>query len=302
MWFITKIENAGCVFNCIRDGGKGGLILLWKIIRGEGIKKSQITAIEIEKISCDGRFQPRFEIDEASLDELVGSIKDVGVIQPILVRPQGECYELIAGERRLRASVKAGLKEIPAVVRELSDAEAAEVALVENMQRRNLHYFEEAEGFARLIAEFHLTQTDVARKMGLSQSAVANKLRLLRLHSDVRAKIIKQKLSERHARALLELPERESQLRLLDLALKKEINVIEWERMIKRKKTQNISREIIKGHKQRLKPIVKDMKIFINSLEKGVETLRAAGLDVQLQHQKIGDSLRIVIEIGESNG
>lgn len=275
---------------------------MWRIIRGEGIKKGDITAIEIEKISCDGRFQPRFEIDEASLGELIGSIKDVGVIQPILVRPHGEGYELIAGERRLRASVKAGLKEIPAVVRELSDAEAVEVALVENMQRRNLHYFEEAEGFARLIAEFHLTQTDVARKMGLSQSAVANKLRLLRLHSDVRAKIIKQKLSERHARALLELPERESQLRLLDLALQKEINVIEWERMIKREKTHYISREIIKGRKQRLKPIVKDMKIFINSLEKGVETLRAAGLDVQLQHQKIGDSLRIVIEIGESNG
>jgi len=269
---------------------------VWRIIKDDA-KSQQVNAIAIDKIKYGTGFQPRFEIAEEDLESLVESIKEVGVLQPVLVRPRDGCYELIAGERRLRASIKAGLTEIPAVVREMSDAEAAEIALIENLQRRNLHFFEEAEGYARLIAEFHLTQTDVAQRMGLSQSAVANKLRLLRLTPDIREKIYRLKLSERHARALLELPDKEKQLRMLKLAEEKEPTVKEWEKLIKHENDQNISREIKLRRKQNIKPLVKDLRLFLNSLERGVETLRAAGLDVELHHQRQGGSLKIIIEV-----
>ncbi|HHW40179.1 MAG TPA: ParB/RepB/Spo0J family partition protein [Syntrophomonadaceae bacterium] len=272
---------------------------MWKIIK-EDEKSHQVHAIRIDKIKCGTGFQPRFEIRDEDIESLAESIKEVGVLQPVLVRPKGGYYELIAGERRLRASIKAGLSEIPAVVKEMSDIEAAEIALIENLQRRNLHFFEEANGFARLIAEFNLTQNDVAKRMGISQSAVANKLRLLRLPPDIREEIYRLKLSERHARALLELPDREKQLRLLKLAEEKEPTVSEWEKMIKREKDQNISREIKLSRKKNIKPLIKDLRLFLNSLERGVETLRAAGLDVELHHQRHGSSLKIIIEVVEN--
>ncbi len=269
---------------------------MWKIIK-DNVKNQQVNTIRIDKIKYGTGFQPRFEIREEDIESLVESIKEVGVLQPVLVRPRGGYYELIAGERRLRASIKAGLSEIPAVVREMSDVEAAEIALIENLQRRNLHFFEEADGYARLIAEFNLTQNEVARRMGISQSAVANKLRLLRLPPDIRDEIYRLKLSERHARALLELPDKEKQLRLLKLAEEKEPTVSEWEKMIKREKDQNISREIKSSRKKNIKPLIKDLRLFLNSLERGVETLRAAGLDVEMYHQRQGDSIKIIIEV-----
>lgn len=256
---------------------------------------------EIVRIPLDmikyGKFQPRFTIDEEELMDLVNSIKDVGVLQPVVVRPCEGFYELIAGERRVRASIMAGLKDIPAVVRNLSDVEAAEIALVENIQRRNLHFFEEAEGFQHLIEDFHLTQMEVAKKMGLSQSAIANKLRLLRLSPVVRQKLYDLKLSERHARALLDLEDSESQLRMLEFANRNNYRVGEWEELIRREKSKSISREIKKSRKQKIKPMIRDLRIFMNSLERGVRVLRSAGLNVQLSHEEVNGILRIVVEV-----
>lgn len=275
--------------------------MLNKLFKGR--EREQRTAIiPLHQIKY-GKFQPRFAIDNHELQELVESIKEVGVLQPIVVRPGNNCYELIAGERRVRASISAGLKEINAVICTLSDREAAEVALVENIQRRNLHFLEEAEGFQNLIEHFHLTQSEVAQKMGLSQSTIANKLRLLKLAPQVREKIYQLRLSERHARALLELGNIDSQMKALEYAENNDIKVREWETMIKLEKTQkgdkNISREIKKRRKQRVKPVVKDLRLFINSLEKGVRVLQNAGLDVQLLHQQHDDGIRIIIDVGE---
>ncbi len=268
---------------------------MWRITRGKDDPR-KVFYVPLNKIKF-GYFQPRFQIDEADLTDLIASIREAGVLQPVLVRPSGSYYELIAGERRVRASILAGLRQIPVVVRELNDAQATEVALIENIQRRSLHFFEEAEGYARLIKEFQLTQNEVAKKMGLSQSAVANKLRLLRLDPEIRARIYKLRLSERHARALLELPDKEKQEKILKLAYERNISVSEWEKLIKLEKDQNISREIKKRKKRKMKPFINDLRLFINSLERGVETLRAAGLEVRLHHQKKEDVLRITIEV-----
>ena len=181
-----------------------------------------------------------------------------------------------------------------------SDQEAAEVALIENIQRSNLHFLEEAEGFQNLIEHFHLTQTEVAKRMGLSQSAVANKLRLLKLDKRVRDKLYQLKLSERHARALLELESTDDQLQLLEKAEKEDIKVREWEEIIREKK-DNISREIKKSkkQKQKIKPMIKDLRLFINSLEKGIKVLQEAGFDVHLYHRQNEEGIRIIIEVLE---
>lgn len=277
--------------------------MLEKFFKGQASQR-RTAVIPINKIKY-GKFQPRFAIDDLQLQELVDSIKEVGVLQPVVVRPGDDCYELIAGERRVRAATMAGLKEINAVVCNLNDREAAEAALVENIQRRNLHFLEEAEGFQKLIDHFHLTQSEVARKMGLGQSTVANKLRLLKLEPQVRERIYQLKLSERHARALLELDNADSRMAALQYAEENEINVRDWETLIKTGNTQKddniISREIKKRKKrQKIKPVVKDLRLFINSLQKGVSVLQEAGFDVQLLHEQHDSGLRIIIEIADN--
>jgi ParB family chromosome partitioning protein len=272
--------------------------MLEKLFKSRELDR-QVIKIKLDKIKY-GKFQPRFIIDDHELEELVESIREVGVLQPVVVRPGGDYYELIAGERRVRASMLAGLQEISAVVCNLSDQEAEEVALIENIQRSNLHFLEEAEGFQNLIEHFHLTQTEVAKRMGLSQSAVANKLRLLKLDKRVRDKLYQLKLSERHARALLELESTDDQLQLLEKAEKEDIKVREWEEIIREKK-DNISREIKKSkkQKQKIKPMIKDLRLFINSLEKGIKVLQEAGFDVHLYHRQNEEGIRIIIEVLE---
>jgi len=273
---------------------------MWMFGKEEREKDRGLVELPIEKINY-GRFQPRFEVNEEELQALVESIKAVGVLQPILVRPRGEKYELIAGERRLRASIILGLQDIPALVRELSDNEATEVALIENLQRKNLHFFEEAEGYSKLVSEYQLTQQQVAQKMGLSQSTIANKLRLLNLDPGIRHRIYILKLGERHARALLELENKDDQDKLLKIAENNEFSVIEWEILIKREKERNISREINTSRKRRIKPLVKDLRLFINSLERAARTMRDSGMDVQIDQVRDGNKLKIVIEVDAKN-
>lgn len=267
---------------------------MWKHGK-ESDDTQQIIEIPVSSIR-PGRFQPRFAIKDEDLDELVASIQQVGLLQPVLVRPQGLIYELIAGERRLRACARAGIEQIPAVVRKLSDAEAAEAALIENLQRRSLHFFEEAEAYAKLIRDYDLTQNQVAQRVGLGQSTIANKLRLLGLEEDVRKRIYENGMTERHARALLDVKEHQLRLEALDEASGQEMSVKEWERFLRREKARIISREINMSRK-RMKPLIKDLRLFLNSLERGVETLRAAGMEVQFQQQRDGNRLRVEIEV-----
>jgi len=172
----------------------------------DGTDRESMHAIALDRIR-PGRFQPRSRMDDASLDELAESIKAQGLIQPILVRPiDGGRYEIIAGERRWRAAQRAGLKEMPALVREVADQAALALALIENIQREDLNPLEEAQGISRLIDEFGLTHEAAARAVGRSRSAVTNLLRLLHLAKPVQEHLLAARLDMGHARALLSLP------------------------------------------------------------------------------------------------
>ena len=160
-------------------------------------------------------FQPRVYFDPAQLEELSNSIRQYGVLQPVIVRLVDGKYQLVSGERRFRASMLAGKETIPALLRQLDDREVAEMALIENLQREDLNYFEEAEGYARLIQEFQITQEEVARKMGKSQPTIANKLRLLHISERVRREISVDVITERHVRSLLKLKNEEQQKQYL---------------------------------------------------------------------------------------
>lgn len=170
----------------------------------EGPKGASNFFVEVGRISANA-LQPRRAFDEAKLEELAASIRDRGVIQPLIVRRNGDGYELIAGERRLRAAMKAGLKEVPVVVREASDNDSLQLALIENLQREDLNAIEEAQAYRRLQEEFHLGQEEIAQKVGKSRPAVANSMRLLQLPEEVQRDLIEGKLSAGHARALLSL-------------------------------------------------------------------------------------------------
>ncbi len=194
--------------------------------------EENIKQIMIEDI-IPNRFQPRLTFDEEGLKELSDSIKQHGVIQPLVLRRLGNKYEIIAGERRYKASVMAGLKTVPAIISNIDDNKSAEIALVENIQRRNLTSIEEAKSYKNLLDRGYLTQKELAEKMGVSQSTIANKLRLLNLSEEVQKALLEEKISERHARSLLALSKEEQNewlkkiiskrmtVRQLDLELKK---------------------------------------------------------------------------------
>lgn len=187
------------------------------------------------------RFQPRQVFDEKALKELAVSIKEHGVIQPIIVRNIGNKYEIIAGERRYKASALAGLTKIPAIVRNLDDKESSKVALLENLQRKNLNPIEEARTYQKILELDQMTQEELAKTMGKSQSAVANKLRLLSLSDDVQDALLKEKISERHARALLAVDNQEKQKQLLNKIIANKMTVRELEDEINPKPKEKIA-------------------------------------------------------------
>ncbi len=191
-----------------------------------------VTEIAVEAIALNPH-QPRQAFDQGRLDELAASIKEHGLIQPVVVRPVGNAYELVVGERRLRAARLAGLKKVPAVVKDVTPQEMAVLALIENLQREDLNVIEEARGYRRLAEEFKFTQSEVGRLVGKSQSTIANKLRLLKLGDAVQARILAAGVSERHARALLELPDEAAQMRMLEEVIGRGLSVRDTEERVR---------------------------------------------------------------------
>ncbi len=191
-----------------------------------------VLQLPIEDI-IPNRFQPRLAFDDASLNELSASIKEHGVIQPIIVRRLNDKYEIVAGERRYRASKLAGLISVPAIITEMNDNKSAEVAIVENVQRKDLTAIEEAKSYKVLLDQNFMSQEDLARKMGLSQSSISNKLRLLTLHEDVQDAILNERISERHARSLLKLKNPEEQKNILKRIIESRLTVKQLEEEIK---------------------------------------------------------------------
>lgn len=220
-------------------------------------------------------YQPRRHFDITGLEELAASIKQVGVITPISVRRAPGGYELICGERRLRAAKLAGLTEIPAIVMDLSDKESAIVAITENLQRRDLSFFEEAESIQNLI-EFHgITQEAVAEKLGKSQAAIANKLRLLKLPESVRRVVTEGGLHERHARALLRLPNEAMQLAAAKRAADFQLNVAATERMVQKMLEEEPQKRMFRRD---LTVFEKKTRLFKNTVIKTLEMLKKGGI------------------------
>ena len=206
-------------------------------------QQPQIQSLPIEQIKTSPNQSRRYLYD-TSLDSLVKSIREVGVLQPITVRKMGEAqYELVCGERRLRAARLAGQTTIPAILRSANDGKSALLALTENLQRQDLHFLEEAAGIQSLIQEYGLTQEEAARKLGKSQSAISNKLRLLRLSEPVKKMILTHHLTERHARALLRIPQEQQMLEVVHRVVVEELNV---------KKNRRIG---IPGHGRPTRPV-----------------------------------------------
>jgi ParB family chromosome partitioning protein len=250
-------------------------------------------------------FQPRKSFDPDQLASLSKSILEMGVLQPIVVRRKEDHFEIVAGERRYRASVNAGLSTIPSLVREFSDVEMAAMSLVENLQRADLNYFEEAEAYQKLISEFSLTQEEVAKRVGKSQSTVANKLRILKIAPEVRKNIMVDILTERHVRALLKLRDVPMQLRALKLIYENDMNVqqseilisdmIESEEMVLR--PDDPLTKVPKEKRRKIIRVIKDIRIYLNSIKAAVQSIEEAGIQVKMSEKNFEDYVEVKIQI-----
>lgn len=240
--------------------------------------ENKISDIPIIKIRPN-KAQPRKVFNESELSALAQSIFENGILQPLTVRKVSSAeYELIAGERRLRASVLAGLQKVPCIVIKCSDKESAVYALLENLQRCDLGMFEEARGVSRLIRRYGLTQQEAASKLGKTQSTIANKLRLLRLTYEEQEWIENAGLSERHARALLRLTDENTRREALSKVISESLNVMQTENLVNLMLTVNPKQEKKQGVN---KVVVKDVRIFVNTINKAIDTMKLAGIDAQ---------------------
>lgn len=237
--------------------------------------------------------QPRHSFDEEGLAELAASIRSCGILQPLTVRRAGEGYELVAGERRLRAARIAGLREVPCLVAQVGEEDSALLALMENLQRRDLDCWEEAQAIARLISRYGLSQEEAARRLGRAQPTVANKLRLLRLPEDVRALLRENGLTERHARALLRLEDEGERLAAIRHISKRQLNVAQTEQYIERRLAELRSTPPA----GRRTFILKDVRLFLNSLDRGLRLIREAGVGAESRREETEDDILLTIRI-----
>ena len=238
--------------------------------------------------------QPRVRFDYNELEGLACSIRANGILQPINVRAlDGGKYELISGERRLRAARMVGMVKIPAIVMNVSDEQSALFAIIENVQRQNLDFFEEAVAIDRLMTVHGLSQEEISKKLGKAQSTLSNKLRLLRLPEDMRDKIAYASLTERHARALLTLPDNSTRGKVLDIIIERHLNVAETERLI-----SDIHRRR-KAPKKTHTKVYKDMRIFLNTLNHAVNAIRKAGIEADTAKSETDEYFEYVIRISK---
>ena len=307
------------------------------------LSSDRIHHIQVRDI-IPNRAQPRSAFNQNAIARLADSIRRYGILQPLTVRkillprPQGTdlppalAYELVAGERRLRAAKLAELEEVPCIVINTDDATSAELAIVENLLRENLNMFEQAEAFDRLIREFHLTQEEAARRVSMSQSAVANKLRILRLLPEERQKIIEAGLSERHARALLKLSDPQTRGQALQHILDHKLNVSATETYIEQLSTEiaraeaqrqkmlaekaaqqalltadeeefalpNEIQNVMERRRTRFKGSIKDMQVFYNSVQNAINILYTAGIEGQIDKQEGENQVVVTITLSKS--
>ncbi len=255
----------------------------------------QLSWIAIESIRPNP-YQPRKQFEESALDELASSICQFGLLTPITVRRMGlNSYELIAGERRLRACKKLGHTHIDAIVMPAFEQDTALIALIENIQREELHFFEEAEAYQALIADHGLTQEEMAQKIGKSTSAIANKLRVAKLPATIKEELRRHDMSERHARALLRLPTEEFQRKVLDVIISKHLSVKDTEQLIEKELNPHGS-EIAKRHKKPImRTVYRDHRILVNALMDVVRQMKDAGVNVGSEVSELEEKVIVTV-------
>ena len=256
----------------------------------------RVFPIDVDKI-IPNPHQPRKVFREAELQGLAQSIAANGILQPLCVRPAGECFELIAGERRLRAAILAGLRNVPCIICNADDKDSAVYALLENIQRSDLHYFEEAIALQRLLHEFSLSQTQAAQMLGRSQPAISNKLRLLKIPEELREQIIRFGLSERHARSLLRFQtENAMRNRLRDICLQN-LSAEQAEQNSRKAVKEPVQKK--QGNRDSRKPtaVFKDIRIFLNTFNHAVDTMRQAGINAGTDEEETDEYYIYTVKI-----
>ncbi len=260
-----------------------------------------ITYVGIDNVRPNP-YQPRKQFNKTALEELCESIKQYGVLQPINVRKiTSNSYELVAGERRLRAATMAGLKEIPAIVVNIDDNDSAVIALIENLQREDLSYMEEAEGYNNLITEHHFTQEELAQKIGKSQSTIANKIRLLKLPPLVKKILADNNLTERHARALLKLHDEQLQLKVLKHVCEKGMNVKRTEELVERAIQRYTREEGVREGEKKCTRAIKDIRIFVNTIRQAIDLMKKSGVNAKAAQLDRGEYIEFVVRIPKKN-
>jgi len=258
-------------------------------------KNMAAVTVAVDKIRPNP-YQPRQEMEGESLRELEESIKQYGLMQPVVVRRINESeYELIAGERRLRACKNIGLSEISAVVVKASGTDSAIMALIENIQRENLGYIEEAEAFLSLLAVHGLTQDELAARLGKNQSTIANKIRILKLSPEIRAILSQHNLTERHARALLRLPDEKEKRKALAIIINRGLNVV---------KTEELIEDMLAAEAEKKNPsdaknirIFKDIRIFQNTIRQAIDIMKKSGIDASTFKKESEEFIEYTIKI-----
>ena len=251
----------------------------------------RVVQLPVERISPNPS-QPRTNFDAASLSELADSIAVHGVLQPLTVRAVEGGWELVSGERRLRAAKLAGLSAVPCLVTQANDEQSALLALVENLQRRDLDFLEEALALSQLTATFHMTQEQVARRLGKSQGAVANKLRLLRLSPDALILLRAKGMTERHARALLRLPQEAQQVAAAQYIVAHDLTVRATEQYVERLLTRRAQPALPKA-----KFVLRDVRIFLNSITKHLKLVQSAGIPASCRQEEDDREIRLTITL-----
>lgn len=240
-------------------------------------------------------YQPRKVFNDESIEELAQSIKAYGIIQPLSVRKMGEnSYELVAGERRLRAAKKVGLEKVPAVIVDITDKESAAIALLENLQREDLNFIEEAHAYYNLIQEHSFTQEQLAQTIGKKQSTIANKLRLLKLDTEIINMLLDNNLTERHARALLKLSSKEEQKMILENVIEKSLNVKNTEELIEKELIKSVNNEVAATGKKKKILGIFNPKIYINTIKQVFDKF---GLDAKYNSKEFDDYIQITITL-----
>lgn len=234
---------------------------------------NKVVQISIDDIDPNPH-QPRTEFEKGDIFSLAESIRQNGILQPLTVRKADDRYEIIAGERRLRAARLVDLKYVPCIIMNISERNSAILALVENIQRQDLSFFDEASAIEKLINYYGMTQEDAAIKLGKAQSTIANKLRLLKLSDEERLVITRYNLTERHARALLRLGSSEDRMLIINRIVKFGLNVEKTEQVIE----EYIDKNRVKESYRKRSKVFADVRIFVNSINKAVETMKAAGI------------------------